>query len=56
MPGPIQHRVTVLIALISLSWLAVTTVVVAACQVASRADLILSEQAPWREPFRFEAA
>ena len=42
-----------IIALISLSWLAVTTMVVTACQVASRADLILSERAPWREPFRF---
>jgi len=46
----------VLIALISLSWLAVATIVVAACQVASRADLILREHALWREPFRFESA
>jgi hypothetical protein len=43
----------VFLTLISLSWLAVTAVVVAACQVASRADLRLREQAPWREPFHF---
>ncbi|HEX7609815.1 MAG TPA: hypothetical protein VF380_03995 [Solirubrobacteraceae bacterium] len=45
-----------LIALISLSWLAVTTLVVAACQVAARADLMLGDELRLREPFRFEAA
>jgi hypothetical protein len=44
----------VLIALISLIWLAVTTLVVAACQVSARADLVLAEPFMLMEPFRFE--
>jgi hypothetical protein len=44
----------VLIALISLVWLAVATLVVAACQVSAQADRALDEAMLFLEPFRFE--